>query len=429
MVSARHLGVCLLAVALLTVGCQAPMADSPAATPAGTPTANDTTRERPAPNITVLNGSLELDPGRVFARVQAVSGTNVTAPRSVRVFNTSDAFYNSTPGGTAGPGVPRFWRVAGLDTAEVNGSALEISKNGYVTGRGDVVVYLGPNSTLADERLLLAHEFTHYVQIQQGQQSSLNEALGGTTTQDGYLRRSIIEGGAVYTTDSYIRAYAPGEELNSPWYDEIQASYPAGHAARFQNGRYIYGADYVSGRLDTPANLSAIYANPPRTAEQLLYGIEPGAESPTALTVETSAGDGWLASGSDTMGEAFVRYALAAHVGERRAERAAAGWGSDSLRIFRPLDGGDPGYVWVIDWDDATNATEFERTLATALDARGTESGGVWLLPDVNTSASLTELGPETTAVAFGSEAFITATSTEKTGETVRVAVSADDAD
>mgnify|MGYP006276651489 FL=1 len=416
-----RLGICLLALALVTAGCQAPMADGSTAT-AATPAEGDGTERLSAPNITVLNGSLELDPGGVFARVQAVSGTDVPAPRAVRVYNTSGAFYNSTPGGGSGPGIPEFWRVAGLDTAAVNSSALEISKNGYVTGRGDVVVYLGPDSTLADERLLLAHEFTHYVQIQRNQQASLNEALGGTTTQAAYLTRSIIEGGAVYTTDSYVREYAPNGTLNSPWYGEIQASYPAGHVARFQNARYIDGHEYVSAQVDTPENLSTVYENPPRTTEQLLHGIDPGAEPPTALAVESATGDGWLASGTDTMGEAFVRYALAADVGQDRAERAAAGWGNDSVRIFRPLDGGRAGYVWLLGWDDAANATEFERTLRDAFAARGNDTGSRWALTDVNASAAVNEVGPETTAVVFGPESFLGATTVSGDGS-VRISV------
>ena len=410
---ARRLGVCLFVLALVTAGCQAPLADAGNGTtsPAATPAAADGTERLSAPNITVLNGSLELDPGRVFARVQAVSGTNVTAPRAIRVYNDADAFYNTTPGGSNQPTVPEFWRIAGLSTVEVNSSALEIRKNGYVTGAGTVTVFLGPNATLADERLLLAHEFTHYVQTQNNLRGTLNEHLDGRTTQAAYLTRSVIEGAAVYTSDSYVMAYAPGEKLNSPWYSEIQAVYPPGHAARFQNGRYIDGFEYVNGTVASATNLSTVYENSPRTAEQLLHGLQPGEEPPTALSVRSSTGDDWLASGTDTMGEAFVRHALASDVGQSRADSAAAGWGNDSLHIFRPLGGGDTGYVWVVDWDDPENATEFERAVRDAFDARGTESGGVWSLSDVNASASVTELRPGTTALVLGPGEFVGETS------------------
>ena len=419
----RRFGICLLALALLTVGCQAPIADGGTPTPATTPADTEGTAQLSAPNITVLNGSLELDPGRVFARVQAISGTDVSPPRAVRVFNTSQEFYNTTPDGTTQPSVPEFWRVAGLDTTDINGSALEVQKNGYVTSFGDVTIFLSRNTSLADERLLLAHEFTHYVQTQNDRRGTLNENLGRDTTQASYLTRAIIEGTAVYTTDSYVREYAPGEKLNSPWYSEIQASYPAGHAARFQNGRYIYGFEYVDGMVQSPSNLSTVYENPPRTTEQLLHGLSPGSEPPTPLSVNSSTGEDWLASGTDTMGEAFVRHALRGEVSQQDAANAAAGWGNDSMHIFRPLDGGAAGYVWVLGWDDAANATAFEQTLQQAFESRGNRTDGIWSLSDVSASARMTELDGETTAVLFGPESFVRATNVTAGDGTVRIDV------
>ncbi|MEF8785529.1 MAG: hypothetical protein V5A45_06310 [Haloarculaceae archaeon] len=408
----QRFGLCLLVVTLVTAGCQAPVGDAGRNTTTAPATPLDETEPAagPAPNITVLNGSLGLDPGEVFARVQRVSGTNVTAPAAVRVFDTSEEFYNSTPTGLGPNALPQFWRVAGLETESVNSSALEIQKNGYVTGTGAVTIYLNPNTTVADERLLLAHEFTHYVQIQENQQTELNGALGGRTTQSAYVRRALIEGAAVFTTDSYVREYAPGEQLNSPWYDEIQTSYPAGHVGQFQNGRYVHGHDYVAERVDSPTELGDVYENPPRTGEQLLHHLAPGDEQPTDLTVDSTTGDDWVASGTDRMGEPFVRYALASDVGTERAVRAATGWGNDSLHVFRPVDGGNASYVWVLDWDDQANASEFEQTLRSALDARGNATDEVWSLSDSDAAATITEVDEETTAIAFGSETFVTTT-------------------
>lgn len=419
----QQLGVCLFTVALLTAGCQAPVADAGSggtATPATAPDGNETASDA-VPNITVQNGTLELNPGEVFARLQSVSGTNVTAPAAVRVFDTSSAFYNSTPGGLGPNRLPQFWRVAGLETDSVNSSALELQKNGYVTGTGAVTIYLNPNTSLAEERLLLAHEFTHYVQIQENRQGALNDVLDGRTTQSAYVRRAVIEGTAVFTTDAYVREYAPGEQLNSPWYDEIQASYPAGHVGRFQNGQYVHGHDYVEGRVDSPAQLATVYENPPRTSEQLLHGLNPDDEPPTDLTVDTTTGKDWVASGTDRMGEAFVRYALASDVGTERAASAAMGWGNDSLHVFRPADGGNASYVWVLDWDDPANATEFEQTLRSALDARGDATDGTWSLSDSYAAVSVTEVDEETTAIAFGPESFVTTTFVTETSDSVTI--------
>jgi hypothetical protein len=419
----QRLGLYLLVVTMVTAGCQAPVADAGSNTTAApaTPLAETESPSGPAPNITVLNGSLKLNPGEVFARVQRVSGTNVTAPAAVRVFDTSEEFYNSTPSGLGPNTLPQFWRVAGLETGPVNSSALEIQKNGYVTGTGAVTIYLNPNTTVTDERLLLAHEFTHYVQIQEKQQTQLNGALDGRTTQSTYVRRAIVEGAAVFTTDTYIREFALGGQLNSPWYDEIQASYPAGHVGQFQNGQYVHGHDYVEEHVDSPAELGDIYENPPRTSEQLLHSLAPDDEPPTDLTVDSTTGDEWVASGTDRMGEAFVRYTLASDVGNERAVRAATGWGNDSLHIFRPVDGGNASYVWVLDWDDQANASEFDQTLRSALDARGNATDGVWVLSDSYAAVSVTEVGEETTAIAFGPESFVSTTSVTETGGSVTI--------
>lgn len=419
----QRLGVCLLVVALLATGCQAPIADSSGGdTPAATAVENGSeTVVGTAPNITVRNASLTLGPGEVFTRLQTVAGTTVAAPRSVRVFDTSEEFYNSTPDGL-GSTTPAFWRVAGLETGPVNDSALEIQKNGYVTGGGGVTVYLGPNATTADERLLLAHEFTHFIQVQNGRQATLTAALDRGTTDSSYVRRAVVEGAAVVTTDAYVREYAAGDQLNSPWYDEIQDSYPPGHVGQFQNGRYVHGYDYVDARVGSPTALPALYEDPPQTSEQILHGLDPGEESPTPLTVESTTADGWVASGTDRMGEAFVRYALASDVGQARAARAASGWGNDELHIFRPIDGGNASYVWVLDWDDPTEATEFAQSLGAAFDARGEETDGVWSLSDAGTTATITEVSEGTTAVVFGSEPFVTETTVTASGDSVRIA-------
>ncbi len=419
----HRLGVCLFAVVLVTAGCQAPVADAGSGgttTPATTPAGNEKIPGT-VPNITVQNGSLELNPGEVFARLQSVSETNVTAPAAVRVFETSSAFYNSTPGGLGASALPQFWQVAGLETESVNSSALEIQKNGYVTGTGAVTIYLNPNTTLAEERLLLAHEFTHYVQIQEKQQTKLNGVLDGRTTQSAYVRRALIEGAAVFTTDTYVREYAPGDQLNSPWYDEIQASYPTGHVGQLQNGRYVHGHGYVERRVDSPTELTTVYENPPRTSEQLLHGLAPDDEPPTDLTVDSTTGDEWVASGTDRMGEAFVRYALASDVGTERATGAARGWGNDSLHVFRPVDGENASYVWVLDWDNEANATEFEQTLRSALDARGNATDGIWSLSDSYAAATIAEVDDGTTAVVFGPESFVTTTDVTETGSSVTI--------
>jgi hypothetical protein len=422
MMSRTALSAAVVALVVVLAGCGAPVAQSPsgttasdAATPAAqqaTPPAqpdaptNDTgdgTRE-----ITVTNGSLSVDPNVVFERTQDLLGTDVGRPRVVEVYNSAEGFENQS----AGVGADlnrRFYELAGMTTQSVNTTAaVTRQKNGYVTGLGSIVLYIGENASRVEELLLTAHELTHYVQLQAGQQEDLAGSLDGATlTDQRYVLRALIEGGAVVTTNAYLQRHTNATATNSEMYTSLQSALPDGHVARYENGKYVNGDDYMHDRSDTPADLAAIYENPPRTSEQLLHGLAPGTEPPTPLAVDVETGDRWVASGHDRMGEAFVRTALEATVGTREAARAATGWGNDSVRFLRPTDGGETAYAWVLRWDDATNQSEFQSAYETALDRRGTETGGAWTLGDDRTAATLLSPTERTSVVVFGPRSLV----------------------
>lgn len=391
--SRAALATLALAAVLVVAGCGAPVADDPA-------------RGR-VPNVAVTNGTLSLDPGEVYAQIQTLQGTAVDPPTRVRAYNTLEGFQNQS----ADLGLAQsttFRELAGMGTGPVNVSAIDQrAKNGYVTGLGAVVVYLGPNATAVDEHLLLAHELTHYLQAQTGRQQQAFGQVGFGTTDATFVVRALAEGGATFTTDAYLAAYVDTDTRNAAWYDRIAAQLPPGHVGRYGNGAYVHGHDYVAGRIDDPSRLASVWANPPRTGEQLLHGLEPGSEPPTPLPVATPAGDRWQAVGDDRLGEPFVRYALESELGADRAAAAAAGWGNDTLRIYRPVEGGDPSFVWVLGWDDPGNATEFQRAFRDALDARGDRAGGVWNLTDVDAHARLVDPTETTTAFVVGNESFV----------------------
>jgi len=287
-------------------------------------------------------------------------------------------------------------------------AAVTRQKNGYVTGLGSIVLYVGENASRVDELLLVAHEFTHYVQLQAGQQEHLAGSLDGATlTDERYVLQALIEGGAVVTTNAYLRRHANTTATNSEMYTSLQSSLPDGHVARYENGKYVSGDDYVHDRSDAPADLASVYESPPRTSEQLLHGLAPGTEPPTPLAVDVETGDRWVASGHDRMGEAFLHTAVEATVGTREAASAAAGWGNDSVRFLRPTDGGETAYAWVLRWDDAANRSEFESAYGTALDRRGTATDGVWALRDDRTAATLLSPTDRTSVVVFGPRSLV----------------------
>lgn len=432
----RALLTTVVALGVVLAGCGAPVAQSASgtATPdagaptvqqgtpttdSGTPT-NDTADSRR--EITVTNGSLSIDPTVVFDRVQELRGTDVDGPRVVEVYNSAEGFENQS--GDIGADLNRrLYELAGMTTQSVNTTAaVTRQKNGYVTGLGSIVLYIGENASRVDELLLAAHEFTHYLQLQTGRQGDLAGSLDGATlTDERYVLRAVIEGGAVVTANAYLERYADTTATNSEMYASLQSALPKGHVASYENGKYVNGDDYMDDRSDTPADLAAVYDNPPRTSEQLLHGLAPGTEPPTPLAVDVETGDGWVTSGHDRMGEAFVRTALEATVGTREAVAAATGWGNDSVRFLRPTDGGETAYVWVLRWDDTTNRSEFQSAYETALDRRGTETAGIWTLSDDGTAATLLAPTERSSVVVFGPHTLVDNVSAAGASGTVTV--------
>jgi hypothetical protein len=413
----RTVTAVIVLLAVVLAGCGAPVAQPPDTS--GTQTAAPTTGTATAPpatatpseprTINVTNGSLSVDPNRVFERVQSLQGTDVDPPRVVRVYNNVTAFENQSAGVLPG-GSRRFYKLAGMTAEDVNISeSVTRQKNGYVTGLGSIVLYVGENASTVDELLLVAHEFTHYLQVRDGRQQRLIETLDSATlTDERYVIRALSEGGAVVTTNAYLATYANTSTTNSAMYTRVQSALPDGHIGKYENGKYVHGTEYMDSRTETPANLSAVYETPPRTSEQILHELDPDAEPPTPLSVDVQTGDQWVASGGDRMGEAFVRTALESAVGEREAISAAAGWGNDTVRFLRPADGdGKTAFAWVLRWDDAANQREFQSAYERSLDQRGTETDGVWRLDNRSASATLIAPTDRTSVVVFGPDALV----------------------
>lgn len=395
---------CLCALVLLA-GCVAPTAQ-PAAEPG-----EDT-------GITVENGSYAVDHEQLFDRLQTLKGTDVEPPKTVRA---------SVPeGGTpaSAGGLPAFADAVGFERGPVETSA-DIG-TGYVTGLGTVVAAPPENATRDDERLLLAHELTHYVQLRNDRPEQLGGELDSRTTDGAFVQRAIVEGAAVYTTDAYLDRYGETDTRNSPVYDDVLATLPPGHELRYGLAQYRYGTVYVADRVDSPAELSAVYADPPTTSRQVIHGLNPDEAEPATLDIAVETGGDWREVGTDRMGEAFLRYALESELDADRAATIAAGWRWDSLRIVESDGGAGASYAWVHRWDDADAADAFVDAMGTYLDGRAsTTDRGVatehrWQLPD-GTNAAIAAVSPEATVLLFGSDTFLDAAELTGTDDEVTV--------
>ena len=374
------------------------------------PIAQGTSTAANGSGIVVENGSLPVDPDRVFDQVASVLGTDVAPPSSVIVREDPENF----SAGFESASVPDFWSLVGVTRSEPTGS-VPVVENGYTTALGEIVLYPGAEPNATSVSWLLAHEFVHYVQAREGRVGDLRRALGATSTDRQFVQRAVLEGSAATATDAYIDRHLSDSRSNSALYRAIAAAYPAGSYQRYANAQYVEGVEYVRERVDDPAATDQLYATPPRTSEQVIHGLSPGVEpaKPLAVTLRAN-GSEFAPVGRDTMGEAFVRTVLANGVNESRAAAAAAGWGGDR-RVIARTDDGDAGHAWALRWDDAANASEFVATFRAYRDGDATGA---------DTAIRLARVSDETVVVLAGNPRFVDAATANGTNDRVTVIVS-----
>lgn len=139
------------------------------------------------------------------------------------------------------------------------------------------------------------------------------------------------------------------------------------------------GSTFVAGvRARAPwATVNQLWARPPASTEQVLhpdkYERHESPDDVDAHWISRRAGARTQDEVvySDTLGELGARAFLRRAVGDYRAERGAAGWGGDRVRLLRgPETGGGaaPEFVtWVTTWDDVSDAQDFAEQAVLAL--------------------------------------------------------------
>ncbi|WP_336000044.1 hypothetical protein [Halorientalis halophila] len=394
-------------------------ADTPAATDdpnqTATPTGTDTPaepanrsddgggNETAAYSVQVQNGTLPFDANRTLVRTQSLLGTDVE-PRPVRIQNLSE-WRRTLPRIGASP----LNAALGFENVSVNWS----QPTGATRGTGYVAIHPGAGAPGATERVL-AHEFTHMVQYQANQLPWLDRfRTERVLTDQAKVYRALQEGAAVFTADAYADRYLDVQN-NSAFireqYEQGGASYQSALAP------YLFGSQYVAQQVDTPANLTAVYQNPPRTTEQLLHNYTRAEEPEANLTVTTTrTGADWRFLGNNTLGELTVRHSLGTELSRDRATAAATGWGSDELHVFQNTSAVDRyGWAWIFQWDNSNEADEAAAALEEYESIRETDQG-----VDFETR----RIGDETTALVFGDPQFVEAASVDGTTANVTVAV------
>jgi hypothetical protein len=359
--------------------------------PTTTPPTETTTDDGPADDrVEVREGSLPVDAGAVYARVQELTdlrGEDV----EVIVEEPSDR-----SGGSYDPDGFEPLGLTGGDIEDVDCGPIASASAG-----GDRVRIVTEGLSAAEVELVLAHEFVHTLQ----NDNDLRAPRELEGRESRYLRTALIEGGAVYVADQYAQRYDltwSGDrrplDLRECFYDDS----PGGLLSL--TSVYHFGGQYFAGAVDDPTALDDAYEDLPTTTEGLLHGETADGDSPRPLSVEVAARD-WRSQNLGRHGELVTRIALRTELAESRAASAAEGWGNDDVVALERA--GSEGYVWVHRWDDSAEAEEFREAAATYADRRR----------DAGVAMRVVRVGPETTALVFGDGALVEAADVETGGD------------
>jgi PGF-CTERM protein len=370
-----------------------------------------------------------------MARVEHVRERPFREDVPVEAVTRSEFMNDSASGGAGGSDAEfqrwnnQVWKALFIVGEDENASdAIDSVYGGavsgfYSPGEDQIVLVVPEGASTQIDPSTLAHELVHAMQ---DQYHDLSRPRYVGTTQDADLAvDGIVEGEAVHVEELYdARCATNWSCLAAP----TSGGGGGGSAADYNFGilqtvlqPYSDGALYVETLVDEEG-WSAVNEtmNEPPTATSEVVHRNPDYETSEVAFEDTAIG-GWEpypnqgVNGSDTAGEASmfvmfwyqsyeyrhavldptatVRENVQIHTqpGERLrtranynyAHEATDGWAGDELYPYRndgtaTADGGDAnatdgedGYVWVTEWQTATDATEFREAYLRMLTAHG----------------------------------------------------------
>ena len=359
----RPVLVVALAVLFVAAGCQAPVQQGATDAPAErTPTTTDQPSTEPtttddAGEETELVSVRDELPFRVTPIYERV-GRLLDVEAADRP-STSVRVEEPPEGGTLGAAsTSGFTNLVGIEPLPSAGAGGGVSVGAIAQGT-QVTLYDHPNATAEWQENVLAHEFVHVYQTQLPTREGVDEL--DFRRNRPFLLSVLTEGSAEYVQERYGIRYqnrsVDQTALTGEWKN-------ASAYVRWRLAPYEYGSRYFALRVDDASGVTDVYENPPRTAEQVLHGYGPDEERAKTLTASLNAsGSEFSQMRGATKGELFVRLALSTELGWERAADASTGWGMDRLLSISGENGLNT-YAWVIRWDDAAEAAEFQEAFA-----------------------------------------------------------------
>ena len=215
------------------------------------------------------------------------------------------------------------------------------------------------------EKVTFAHEYTHALQDQHFDLSSL--PLQEEDNSDlATAALSLTEGDAVLTQYNYMMSYLSADELEAVLEESQQVEMEQFEAApRFISesllATYLEGFNFVL-ELGGWEDINQAYADLPQSTEQILhpekYLVRDEPQDVTMPDLENALGVGWSQLDSDVLGELSIRIYLETFVAQHVAEVAAEGWDGDRYLYLKSAEG-EKLLALRSTWDSDSDADEF----------------------------------------------------------------------
>ncbi|AUX10778.1 hypothetical protein AArcSl_3172 [Halalkaliarchaeum desulfuricum] len=310
---------------------------------------------------------------------------------------------------------------------------------GFYSPAEDRVVIVtddGDNPVIDNSTLL--HELGHAMQ---DQYHNLSDPTYRGATQDADLAiDGIVEGEVVYMEHVYEERCESGEWecVETPPTDRTDDDGPDPNLGIFLTvfQPYSDGPGYAADIVEEDGweGITERMEEPPKSTTQVIHRTD---REPTPIDYEHTAESGWEhypdqgVEGADTVGEASIyamfwyqaRFYEADTIDWREFTQAdhphetynyvsepSSGWANDELYPYRRGDDQD-GYVWVTEWETATDAQQFSDAYGAMLEAHDvrTDDGyhvvddgpfrGAYLVSTEDTRVTIVH-GPTTGAVS-----------------------------
>jgi hypothetical protein len=229
----------------------------------------------------------------------------------------------------------------------------------------------------AEEKATFAHEFTHALQDQYFDLTTL--APKHPENDDRSLAiQALVEGDAVLMQRLWSQQNMTPDEINElgqgggasklysePLFLREQLLFPYGDGFNFVRQMYQAGGGY--------AGVDEVFRNPPESTEQILHPDKYRShEKPIVVNLpdlsQGSLGDGWRKISSNVLGELDIRLILTQLTDTATGVRGSNGWGGDRWELLEK-DGRQALVISTV-WDTQNAARNFFETFGLAMKNR-----------------------------------------------------------